>query len=539
MRRSREGVARGARACDHSRAVWSLRLSLLLALLVLPVVTTAQPRTPDPAAAPAEVVSSDSPRAAMTRYLAAARQGQWSEAGRYLDLSHAQSPRAEALARALLEVLDRHVWIDPRALSPESQGDIDDGLAPRTDEIARLPGPTGIPEPVTLTRRTYDDGARWVFARATTGRIDAWYAALEGRWLRERLPVWALRRGARDLAVWQWIALPVLTLAAWLIARALASLTNRGLSRALRRLWPDLADALRHRAAGPVTGLWMVPLLHLGVGTLQLYPPAAQGVDAVLRASLFAAVFWGLWGAVGLVSQALLGSAWAATHPSSDTLVPLGSRVVKVVVFALAVTAVLSSLGYPVASLVAGLGVGGIALALAAQKTGEHLFGSFALGLDQPFRVGDFVQVDEHSGTVESLGLRSTRLRTMARTVVTIPNGKLADLRVENFTLRDRYYFNPRVAVAPDTAPDDIAALVEAIRAMVTARPDIADDEVLVFVQAMTAESVVIEVQSWFKAESWSAYLPVRSALFLDTLRAVRERGVRLAAPIRVLRTEA
>jgi MscS family membrane protein len=283
----------------------------------------------------------------------------------------------------------------------------------------------------------------------------------------------------------------------------------------------------------------MVPLLHLGVGTLQLYPPAAQGVDAVLRASLFAAVFWGLWGAVGLVSQALLGSAWAATHPSSDTLVPLGSRVVKVVVFALAVTAVLSSLGYPVASLVAGLGVGGIALALAAQKTGEHLFGSFALGLDQPFRVGDFVQVDEHSGTVESLGLRSTRLRTMARTVVTIPNGKLADLRVENFTLRDRYYFNPRVAVAPDTAPDDIAALVEAIRAMVTARPDIADDEVLVFVQAMTAESVVIEVQSWFKAESWSAYLPVRSALFLDTLRAVRERGVRLAAPIRVLRTEA
>jgi MscS family membrane protein len=519
--------------------VWSLRLSLLLALLVLPVVTTAQPRTPDPAAAPAEVVSSDSPRAAMTRYLAAARQGQWSEAGRYLDLSHAQSPRAEALARALLEVLDRHVWIDPRALSPESQGDIDDGLAPRTDEIARLPGPTGIPEPVTLTRRTYDDGARWVFARATTGRIDAWYAALEGRWLRERLPVWALRRGARDLAVWQWIALPVLTLAAWLIARALASLTNRGLSRALRRLWPDLADALRHRAAGPVTGLWMVPLLHLGVGTLQLYPPAAQGVDAVLRASLFAAVFWGLWGAVGLVSQALLGSAWAATHPSSDTLVPLGSRVVKVVVFALAVTAVLSSLGYPVASLVAGLGVGGIALALAAQKTGEHLFGSFALGLDQPFRVGDFVQVDEHSGTVESLGLRSTRLRTMARTVVTIPNGKLADLRVENFTLRDRYYFNPRVAVAPDTAPDDIAALVEAIRAMVTARPDIADDEVLVFVQAMTAESVVIEVQSWFKAESWSAYLPVRSALFLDTLRAVRERGVRLAAPIRVLRTEA
>ncbi|MFO0628960.1 MAG: mechanosensitive ion channel family protein [Polyangiales bacterium] len=212
---------------------------------------------------------------------------------------------------------------------------------------------------------------------------------------------------------------------------------------------------------------------------------------------------------------------------------------VKVVVVALAVTAVLSALGYPVASLVAGLGVGGIALALAAQKTGEHLFGSFALGLDQPFRVGDFVQVDEHSGTVESLGLRSTRLRTQGRTVVTIPNGKLADLRVENFTQRDRYYFNPRVAVAPDTAPDDIAALVEALRALVTAHPQLADEAPSVFVQGMTAESVVLEVQAWFTAESWTAFLPLRSALFLDTLRAVQGRGVRLAAPIRVLRTEA
>ncbi|MFO0628961.1 MAG: hypothetical protein U0325_25525 [Polyangiales bacterium] len=303
----------------------SLRLLIVVALLFAPAGTAAQPRAPEPAGpavAPAEVVAPDSPRASMTRYLAAARQGRWTDAARYLDLSHAQTPHAEALARALLEVLDRHVWIDPRALSPASQGDDDDGLAPRTDEIARIPGPTGVPEAVTLTRRSYDDGARWVFSRATTARIDAWYAALEGRWLRERLPVWALRRGARDLAIWQWIALPVLGLAAWLVARLLASLTNRGLSRALRRLWPDLADALRHRAAGPVTGLWMVPLLHLGMGTLQLYPPAAQAIDSVLRAALFAAVFWGLWGAVGLIAQALLGSAWAAAHPSSVTLVP-------------------------------------------------------------------------------------------------------------------------------------------------------------------------------------------------------------------------
>ena len=92
-------------------------------------------------------------------------------------------------------------------------------------------------------------------------------------------------------------------------------------------------------------------------------------------------------------------------------------------------------LGYPVATVLAGLGIGGIALAFGAQKTIENLFGSISLAADQPFRVGDFVKVEDFTGNVERIGMRSTQIRTLDRTLVTLPNGKLADMRIEDFAL--------------------------------------------------------------------------------------------------------
>lgn len=514
-----------------------------LCLVVAGSAADAQPRiprpTPTPATPPAPVeepVDPESPRASMTRFLAAARGGRWSEAALYLDVAHSRQQEAPRLARELIEVLDRHVWIDPAALSTDPQGDPGDRLSPRTDEIARIPGPAGVLEPVRITRRSVDDTTRWVFTRQTTSRIDAWFDALEGRWLRDRLPPWTLRRGAKDLLVWQWIALPLVALLSLGVGRLLASLSNRLAARAIHGVWPDLALSLKERARGPVTGLWMVPLFSLGVDAMQLYPPAAQALAGVTRASLFVAVFWGVWGAIGVLSHALLGSEWARAHPSSETLVPLGIRVLRVCVVALAITAVLGALGYPVLSLVAGLGVGGLALALAAQKTGEHLFGSFAIGLDQPFRVGDLVQVDDHLGTVESLGLRSTRIRTLARTIVTIPNGKLADLRIENFTVRDSYYFNPKLALAPDTDPERIEALIRALHEALLAIPERSEDEPNVFIRAISAESVLVEGQCWIRAAAWQDFLPSKTALSLRVLGIVRAEGVTLAAPIRVIR---
>lgn len=520
------------------------RLTLALALTLSAALASAQPLLPGrptapapspPPAEPEEVVAPDSPRASMTRFLEAARAGRWAEAGRYLDAPRGTADPAP-LARELVEVLDRHVWVDPSSLSAEPQGDTGDGLPGRVDEVARVPGPSGAPEPVRVARREFDDGVRWVFTRQTVSRVPVWYGALEGRWLRERLPPWSLRLGPKSVLWWQWGALLAIVLGAVALARLLASVSVRALARLARRAWPELDGALPSRALGPVTALWVVPLCLAATDPLGLYPPAQRFVEGILRATLFVTIFWGLWRSVAVLAQGILGTAWAAAHPGSITLIPLGAKALKVVIVALSVTAVLSSLGYPVASLVAGLGIGGLALALAAQKTGEHLFGSVAIGLDQPFRVGDWVKIEDHQGTVESVGLRSTRVRTFERSVVTIPNGKLADMRVENYSQRDRFYFNVRLGLATDTAPDALRALLDALRAFVVEHPRASGDAPYVFVKELSAEAVVIEVQSWFRAENLDDFIALRTELYLAVLAMVAGRGVRLAAPIRVLR---
>src|SRR5262249_18915816 len=123
---------------------------------------------------------------------------------------------------------------------------------------------------------------------------------------------------------------------------------------------------------------------------------------------------------------------------TSRALIPVGTRVIKVLVVAIAIISVLTELGWPVASLLAGLGIGGLALALAAQKTVENLFGAVAVALDQPFREGDLIKFDSFLGTVEAVGLRSTRIRTLDRTLVTVPNGRIADSHIESYAARDR-----------------------------------------------------------------------------------------------------
>src|ERR1041384_1009886 len=133
---------------------------------------------------------------------------------------------------------------------------------------------------------------------------------------------------------------------------------------------------------------------------------------------------------------------WVKSSHTAASLMMLGAKLGKFVVAAFALVAVLAELGYPVTSLITGLGIGGIALALAAQKTVENLFGAFSLAVDQPFREGDAIKVDGIEGIVEAVGLRSTRIRTADRTVISIPNGKLAEMRVETVSRQDRLRFH-------------------------------------------------------------------------------------------------
>lgn len=506
-------------------------LWIYMAPAVAQVDVDTSPPAEDAAAAEPAVsrVAPDSPRAAIESYLDLCRAGDHAAAARYLNADPGAD--AAALASRLKAVLDRHLWIDLEALSPASEGHVDDGLPPGIDEVGRVPGPAGREEPVRLVR--VDGG--WAFSHGTVSRIDGWYARLADRWLRERLPEALLRPGPRDLLWWQWAALLLLAAASWSLGRGLTWLTRSVLGRAFARTTTTWDNLLLERLRAPMTLGWSLACAAMLLPVIGLYQPAQEFVLGAFGAVGAVVLFWGLWRSVDVGGSALASSAWVVDSPSARSMLSVGVRAGKVAVAVAGAITAFAQLGYPVASLLAGLGLGGLALALAAQKTVEHFFGSVSLAVDQPFRVGDFVKVDDFVGTVEAIGLRSTRSRTLDRTVISIPNGTLADQRLETFAARDRMRLACTVGLEYGTSAAQLRQVLAALEQVLRAHPKIWPDAVVVRFREFAASSLDIEVMAWFQTADWPEFQLIRQEVLLQFMQVVERAGTSFAFPTRTV----
>jgi MscS family membrane protein len=478
-----------------------------------------------------EQASPASPRGALERFLDLTHAGRYADAVSYLDLPDSLRARGPMLARQLRAVLDRYVSFDLQEVSASTMGDTADGLRPGVDQVAEIRGPNGDRQPVRLTRVQENGETLWRFSRGTMARIPAWYSGLQGRWAFEHLPAVLLRTGPFDLLLWQWAALPLLLLLATLLGQAASRVLQTFFGRIAQRTSNEWDNVLLARLGAPLTVACALVATGALLPFLGLYPPAASLAYKILRGAFLLVIFWSLWRLVDVGHQLASHTPWARTSASSRSLIPLGARVTKAFVIAFAVVAALSLLGYPVTSLIAGLGLGGLAFALAAQKTVENMFGAFSIGVDQPFREGDFVKVDDFAGTVESIGLRSTRFRTLDRTLVTLPNGRLADMRVESFAVRDRLRFATTIGLVYDTSTSQMREVLAGFEAVLRAQPKLWPDVVVVRFSELAAAALNIEVAAWFKTTDWGEFQLIRQEILLQFMGVVARAGTSFAFP--------
>jgi MscS family membrane protein len=527
----------------HAEPVGLTRSSTLLLCgsLLLPALAWAQPfglagkptPAPGPTSAPTpEPVpeAADSPRASARAFLDLTRRGDDHAAARYLQLPAGEEGRGPELAARLRAVLERHLDIDLDALSPVSQGSGDDGLPQGVDTVGKVPDGRGGEAPVFLVRARDATGSYWAFSRQTVSRIDGWYDALPDRWVRSWMPERLQREGPGDLMWWQWLALPALLFVALALGRLLGAFTAAVLHRVVRRTATAWDEKLLERTSPALTLLWGVAAAALLQPWLALLPGADRAVRSVLGGIATLAVFWALWRSVDVWASFAMERAWARDSPSARSLLSVTRNLVKVLVAVGGVVATLGALGYPVATVLAGLGIGGLALAFGAQKTIENLFGSVSLAADQPFRVGDFVKVGEFSGHVERIGMRSTRIRTLDRTLVTIPNGQLADMRVEDFASRDRIRFTATVGLVYGTTEAQARRVVTGIEALLRANPRVAPDPVAKLL-GLGPSSIDVEVLCWFATSDFNEFRDLRQEAVLGIMRVVAEAGTSLAYP--------
>jgi MscS family membrane protein len=349
------------------------------------------------------------------------------------------------------------------------------------------------------------------------------------------LPAPLLAEGPRGLLWWQWLAIPVLVALALVIGAVLGWGTRRVLGHLAARTQTAWDDTLLHRVAAPVNLLWTIAVFTALRPWLDLDADAGEVVSRVLRSATLLVVFWAGFRSLDVGFDAAAAAPWSKVNQSLSGLLPLGRKLAKIVLLAIGLVSVLNELGFQVASLLAGLGIGGIALALAAQKTVENLFGSVAIGVDQPFRVGDFVKVEDVTGTVETIGMRSTRIRTLDRTLVTFPNGKLADLKAETFAARDRLRLFVNLGLSYDTTAAQLRQVLAGIEKVLLAHPRIWPEGVSVRFTEFKDSSLNVEVMAWLQLTDWSAFTRERQELFLAFLSIVEEAGSTLAFPTRTV----
>ena len=291
----------------------------------------------------------------------------------------------------------------------------------------------------------------------------------------------------------------------------------------------------RERLGRALWALMVAVTVVLGFPLLEFGATVENVVDQI--ATLFAAGAVVLLGfrAVDILTDVLERRAEETESRFDDQLVPILNTAMKGLVVLIGALFVLGNLGVNVTSLIAGLGLGGLAIALAAQDTFKNLLGGVTIFADRPFQVGDWVVLGTIEGTVEHVGFRSSRVRTFYNSVVTVPNARIVDTHVDNMGLRRWRRYKTTLGLAYHTTTDQVQAFVEGVRALIRANPSMRKDYYIVEFHGFGPSSLDVLVYCFIDAPDWNAELRTRHVLNLDIMRLAEDLGIEFAFPTQTL----
>ncbi|MEZ4323316.1 MAG: mechanosensitive ion channel [Myxococcota bacterium] len=427
------------------------------------------------------------------------------------------------LAVQLKQVLDaRGLWVPVQNIPNEPDYTDESG------EARVVPMPDAFP---ALVIEKLDDG-RWVYSRHTMDEVPGLYASTfspVSQWFQSALPpVFYVR--VLGLYLWQMLYAAVLVGLAFIIGTVARLLLRTQVRRAVKRMGLRLDDVEYARTNGPIVLLVICGVLYWGLTDLQLGIEVSAFLHGIINVVM-------VLSALVLASRAVnvgarVAQSWAAGTENrlDDQLIPLLRQAVQMLVLVLGTLYLADAVGIDVWKLAAGVGIGGLAFALAAQDTVANFFGSVNIFVDRPFQIGDWVIVGGVEGVVEEVGFRSTRVRTFYNSVVTIPNSQITNANVDNMGLRPRRRVKMMISLTYDTPPDKLEAYVEGVRAILAAHPYV-QRTYEVHVYSLGASSVDILVYYHVVVPGWHEELVSRSQNILEFMRLADTLRVSFAFP--------
>ncbi len=383
---------------------------------------------------------------------------------------------------------------------------------------------------------------KWYYSMETAEKLDDIHATLYPWWgqmLLDFIPQW----GTSDfggLRIWQWMGIALMVILGFVFfwtARALSGFL-------IRRFIIDRLHVVENKrkltslmakAAGLLVSFILLSRIY---PALRLPVQVAETVRltlAIIIAVLVFVLIYRLWRIV----MAYLKEAASKTETKmDDQILPLIDGAITTIIFIGAFFYILSLMHVNVAALIAGLSIGGIALALAAQDTVRNLLGSIMVFIDKPFQVGDFVELDGEFGSIVEVGFRSTRIMTKDTSIISLPNGTVANMKIRNLGIRPYRMLETEIGVTYDTPVKRIEQFIDGIRKIVKAHPKVVEENQLVYFYQMADSSLNVYVRVHLDTKYWDAELEIKEGIYLDIIRLAKVLGIRFAFPSRALYIE-
>ena len=330
-------------------------------------------------------------------------------------------------------------------------------------------------------------------------------------------------------SVYRYILLFLTILIGFVVARTVEYLLGHKLAKLAQKTTTKLDDVAIEIIKKPLKYIILLLALKIGSGFL-LIPEKVEGItDNIFNVLVAAVVTYVLLRMVDLFMAYLEPKISATESKLDDQLLPILRKTLKVFIVIIAILVIIQNMGYNIMSLLAGLGLGGLAVALAAKDTLSNLFGSITIFADRPFHVGDRVQVEGYDGSVETVGLRSTRIRTLDGTLVTVPNSKMTNSCVDNISARPTRKRVYTIGITYTSGYDKMKKGLEILREIHQKTEEIKN--CLAYFKEFGPHSLDILVISWCAELDYQKYLTIQENINLETMRRFEEEQIEFAFP--------